>query len=59
MKLFIMSIVIHLTWDLHIMYVSINSVYNYMFETEKKEIQTENKRRVDLIAPPYTISYLA
>ena len=41
------------------MYVSINSVYNYMFETEKKEIQTENKRRVDLIAPPYTISYLA
>ena len=41
------------------MYVSINSVYNYMFETEKKEIQTENKRRVDLIAQPYTISYLA
>ena len=32
-----------------------------MFETEKKEIQTENKRRVDLIAPPYrpTISNLA
>ena len=42
------------------MYVSINSAYNYMFETEKKkEIQTENKRCVDLIAPPYTISYLA
>ena len=36
MKPFIRSIVIHLTWDLHIMYVSINSVYNYMFETEKK-----------------------
>ena len=28
MKLFIRSIVIYLTWDLHIMYVSINSVYN-------------------------------
>ena len=43
MKLFIRSIVIHLTWDLHIMYVSINSVYNYMFETEKKRYKQKTR----------------
>ena len=43
MKLFIRSIVIHLTWDLHIMYVSINSVYNYMFETEEKRYKQKTR----------------
>ena len=33
MKLCIMSIVIHITLDLPFMYVSINCVYDYMFET--------------------------